>query len=192
MQTLEELLAEGQRQLAAQRAAEAECAAVETARIEAEQQTRRATVLAGIATIVPEALMPFVQIEVDFDAIQCADLVLPDCTPIHFCYDMVSGKRYAPWRVARAQGTDWTRHVPIPCDDLPVALAHAAEQGARMAQARVERAVQEARNAEDAAYAQTTRHDAESAEPIAVPQRTLAEQIEALLREIIREEIGNA
>lgn len=184
--TLTELLAEGQRQLAAQRAAAAERAAAESAAAAAEQQARRATVMAGIATIVPDALMPFVQIEVDNMAYQYGDLDVPDCTPIRFGFDSVRGQRYDPWRVACARGANWTGRDAILCDDLTIALAHAAEQGARMAQAQAERAAQEAREAEDAAYAQAAGH----AGPTAVPQRTLAEQLESLVRQIVRDELA--
>ncbi len=184
--TLSELLAEGQRQLATERAAEAARVAVETARAEAAQQARRAEVLVGLATIVPEALMPFVQIDVYADiCLQYGDLVLPGCTPIRFCFDSVSGKRCDPWHVARAQGTQWTGRNIIVCDDLLVALAHAAEQGALMLQAQAEWTAHEARKAEDVAYAQATGH----AEPVAVPLPTLAEQLEALVRQIVREEL---
>ncbi len=185
--TLSELLAEGQRQLAAQRAAEATRAAIEASRVEAAQLARRATVMTGIATIVPEALMPFIQITVDECAVQYeyADLELPDCTPIRFGYDIVGQRCYTEWRVARARGVDWTGRDLILCEDLLLALAQAAEQGA---QERAARAVQEAQEAEDAAYAQATRH----AELVAVPQRTPAEWIEAYLRQIVRDEMNAA
>lgn len=200
--TFEELLAEGQRILAAERAALA--AAEEAAKQERERKQQEFTnrVWAGVQALLPEALWPDLQIEAcRHSDLQECEINAPDCAPIRFTYDANNNRLGGPFSVPSTipgRRDDWGEFFPPDyswsngkrCDTryIGVALAAAREAHAKMADLVVEHE----------AFFLATSNSEITAEPATDPGVMTApdlvgvgEQLAVLIRRIVREELAD-
>jgi len=204
--TFEELLAEGQRKLEErrqQRAAEEAAAKAEAERKAADLYT---LVCTGIASCIPAPLWPYLQYEVDGIARWSYDvrILAPNCAPIAFCY-LKDGRLNgdSPFTVPGVLhgGMDDYGEGYEPEYDFSRGEAHFADIAIALAAARERREdFEEAQRAFQVRAAEVERLMAErkcnsipDASETAVPaayEPSIADQLAALIRTIVQEELG--
>lgn len=199
--TFEELLAEGQRILANERAALAAADEADKQEREREQQKFTDRVWAGVQALLPKALWSGLQIEAcRYSNLQDCEINAPDCAPIRFTYDVNKNRLDGPFSVPSTipgRRDDWGEFFPpdyswsngkrYDTRDISVALAAAREAHAKLAGLVVEHEayVLAASNSEVVAEAA-----ADPGVPTAPDLAGVGEQLAVLIRRIVREELA--